>query len=86
MPKLAPTPRLEARLPKAELQVTLRLDSPPAVAPASTPETRILRRPTQDTPTELITRMTMDERRRRLLEMMLEVEAKLEMLDDPVPF
>ena len=99
-PKLAPTPRLETRVaslappasadppparPKDELIVTLRLQPDPA-ALAANADTRILRRPNQDTPTEFIPRMTLDERRKRLLELLLEVEAKLEMMDDPVPY
>lgn len=43
-------------------------------------------RPAQDVPTGSVPRMTLEERRKRLLELMLTVEAELEMLDDPVPF
>ncbi len=79
--------------PKSELNITLRLEPATPVAPASMTDTRTVRRtglpstrPAADAPTKLIPKLTVDERRRRLLEAMLEVEAKLEMLDDPVPF
>jgi hypothetical protein len=90
--KLEPTPRVETRVwrrespkpaPKAELKVTLRHNPEP---PSPMAETQILGQPAHDTPTKFIPRMSTDERRKRLLELMLEVEARLEMLDEPVPF
>lgn len=97
--QLSPAPAAPPERPRAELTITLRAEPSTPVAPASMTDTRILRhsglpstpapgtsRPTQDTPTRLIPKLSVDERRKRLLEAMLEVEAKLEMLDDPVPF
>lgn len=58
----------------------------PPAAPRRPTAARPRSKPSQDAPTERIPRMTLEERRKRLLEILLDVEANLQMLDEMIPF
>lgn len=74
-----PPPAAPAR-PRSELRITLHLERPPAPAPP--PGAPM---PPRDEETKRIPKLSVEERRRRLLETFEDVAGRLEMLDDQVP-